>query len=429
MMHSFRNLVAGAIAAACLFVPGAAAWPRPTIAVERAVLVMRHGIRAPLADEIPAGTRTSAPWPLWPVAESRMTPHGARALAMAAHADRRLLAARGLLASDGCPAPGDIRIWTNSADRTIASGEAYASGLAPRCGLTVGHRPFGEADPLFEPLRAHATRFDAAAAIADIDRATGGMAALARRHRNAIALLDHILGCRPRGAGCVPAAAARLRPADDGSTIQLEGPIRATAGVAQVLLLQYVEGMPHPRVGWGRADAAALPRVGALHAALFAVFTRPPYMAAHQAALLGRHVLDTLSAPEGPRLEVLVGHDTNVTALAAALRVDLGAPGYATNDVPPGGALLVERLRDARSGRSFVRVSYRTQSPRQLRSLAPTVTIRPLRLPGCRGTLCDADRFSRLLRSRLAEPTDTTTAASLSVSGAGTIPSSSRFFR
>jgi len=51
------------------------------------------------------------------------------------------------------------------------------------------------------------------------------------------------------------------------------------------------------------------------------------------------------------RLSILVGHDTNVTALAAALRVDLKAPGYATNDVPPGGALLLERLRDAGSGR------------------------------------------------------------------------------
>jgi len=278
--------------------------------VERAVLVMRHGIRAPLADEIPAGTRVSAPWPLWPVTESRVTPHGARALAIVAHADRRLLAARGLLKHDP------------------------AGGIDPR------HRR-GRAGPAAPICRGHAAR--------------------------------------PR----------RL----------------------------------------GRADAAALPRVGALHAALFAVFTRPPYMAAHQAALLGRHVLDTLSAPKGPRFEILVGHDTNVTALAAALRVDLNAPGYAINDVPPGGALLMERLRDARSGRSFMRVSYRTQSPRQLRSLAPAVTIRPLRLPGCGGTLCNADRFSRLVRARLAEPTETTIVASLSVTGAAMMALPSRSIR
>jgi len=50
----------------------------------------------------------------------------------------------------------------------------------------------------------------------------------------------------------------------------------------------------------------------------------------------------------------MVGHDTNVTALAAALHVDLKAPGFARNDVAPGGALVVERLRDTRSGERFI---------------------------------------------------------------------------
>jgi len=43
--------------------------------VKRAVLVIRHGIRAPLADEIPAGTRVSAPWPLWPVVRAGILSH------------------------------------------------------------------------------------------------------------------------------------------------------------------------------------------------------------------------------------------------------------------------------------------------------------------------------------------------------------------
>jgi 4-phytase/acid phosphatase len=169
-----------------------------------------------------------------------------------------------------------------------------------------------------------------------------------------------------------------------------------------VLLLQYLEGMPIGQVGWGRASAATLRRLGSLHAALFDVFTRPPYMAAHQAAPLGGHLLDTLFSDSAPRLELLMGHDTNVTALAAALRVDLTAPGYATNDIPPGGALLLERLRDGRSGSSFVRVSYRTQSPSALRRLRIGVSLKPLRIPGCARGLCPADQFRMLLSSRLA---------------------------
>ncbi len=372
---------------------------RPAFVTERAVLVMRHGIRAPLSGEVPDGTRTATPWPKFGVPESRITPHGARALEIVAREDRKWLAARGLLDPQGCPAAGAVRIASNSSERTIDSGEEYARGLAPGCSIAVAHRPVGTVDPMFEPLRAHATAFDAKAAIADIDRATGGMTALVQRHATEIAALDRVLGC---GSGCVPGGPPRVSAEDDGHGISLEGPIRGTSGVAQVLLLQYLEGLPARDVGWGRVDAAGLKRLGALHAALFAVFTRPPYMAAHQAALLGRRVLQSLAA--GPKLDVLMGHDTNVTALAAALDVDLVTAGYATNDVPPGGALLFERVRETRSGRSFVRVSYRTQSPEALRSGGRAMTVTPLRIPGCSGTLCPVAVFERVLLARLAAP-------------------------
>lgn len=159
--------------------------------------------------------------------------------------------------------------------------------------------------------------------------------------------------------------------------------------------------MPRSDVGWGRVDLATLQQIGTLHAALFAVFTHPPYMAAHQAAVLGREVLGALSSP-GPRLTVFMGHDTTVTALASALRVELPAPGYATNDVPPGGALLIERLRDRQTGARFVRVSYRTQSPAALRQLGRETSLTTLTVPGCGTALCPAARFARVLTAHLA---------------------------
>jgi 4-phytase/acid phosphatase len=146
--------------------PTAVAARDRTLVVERAVLVMRHGIRAPLDGEVPPATRTSAPWPTWPVAESRITPHGVRALEQVAAYDRRLLAARGLLKANWCPT---IRIRTNSSVRTIASGTAYAEGFAPGCKLDIEHNALGTADPIFEPLRARATAFDARAAIKRLD--------------------------------------------------------------------------------------------------------------------------------------------------------------------------------------------------------------------------------------------------------------------
>ena len=143
--------------------------------VDRVVVVMRHGIRAPIVGEAPEGTRTGDPWPSWPVPAEHLTPHGARALQAVGRSDRAWLAKLGVLPAQGCPASGQVRIWTNTAQRTIASGEAFAEGLAPGCGLTVGHLAASEVDPLFEPLRAGVAPFDPAAAIASINANTGGV--------------------------------------------------------------------------------------------------------------------------------------------------------------------------------------------------------------------------------------------------------------
>ena len=387
-------------ALASLSSPVSAAPRHGGLILDRAVVLMRHGVRVPLDGEVPADTRSAAPWPRWPLPESRVTPHGARATTLLGRFDRRRWAQAGLLPATGCPRGGSVRIHSNTAIRTIESGQAFAAGLAPGCPIAVDHLAEDQADPLFEPLRAGATAFDARAAVAAIDRHTGGMAALADRYRPEIRLLDRVLGCGdPRG--CTGGGAPDLRPSADGRGIDLSGPIRSTSGIAQVLLLQYAEGMPASQVGWGRADAATIARLGRLHAALFDVFTRSPYMAAHQAAALGDHMLRALTRKDGPALDLLVGHDTNVTALGAALGVDLAAPGYARNDVAPGGAILLERYRDRRTGARYVRAAYQAQPLDGLRALSRRVSVMPLTVKGCTA-LCPLPTFERLLRARIA---------------------------
>ncbi len=391
-----------AIATAVTLATPAFAAPRPAPArapalkVERVVMVMRHGVRAPIDGEVPVGTRTAAPWPTWPVAAEQMTPHGMRAMAIRGAADRAWLAARGVVPAAGCPARGTVGVWTNVSRRTIDSGTGFVAGFAPGCDIAVGHRAAGAVDPLFEALRAGTTDFVPQTAIAAIERFTGGVDRLVAKHRAELRLLDRVLGCAQ--PTCSPGAPPALRASADGHGIELDGPIRRSSGIAQVLLLETAEGTPV--VGWGRVTPATLERLGRLHAALFDVFTRSPYMAAHQAGPLGRRVIASLTAPNGPALDLLVGHDTNVTALAAALRVDLVSPGYARGDTAPAGTLVLERLRDDR-GAAMVRLSYRTQTPAELGRLGSRVTTTPMTIPGC-AQRCPLDRFAALLSAHLA---------------------------
>lgn len=65
------------------------------LVTEGAVLVMRHGIRAPLDGEVPEGTRTDRPWPRWPVPQRVVTPHGEKALEIVAAADLKAVPPKG----------------------------------------------------------------------------------------------------------------------------------------------------------------------------------------------------------------------------------------------------------------------------------------------------------------------------------------------
>lgn len=371
---------AGMLAALLLAPLASHADPASPTRIERIVLLMRHGVRSPLDGEVPPATRTGQPWPRWNAPAEQVTPHGAAALRALAKADRRWFAAAGLVAARGCPDAAALRLWTNSSPRTIASGEAYAAGFAPGCTLTVGHKPEGTNDPIFEPLGAHPAAFHANRAIESITRFTGGAEALTRRHAAGLKLLEQVLACP--AAPCSPVAPSSVRASADGHGIDLTGPIRAASGTAQVLMLQYLEGLPLAQVGWGRATPARLEALGAVHGALFDVFSRPPYMAAFQMAPTVDRITQDLTAADAPKIDVLVGHDTNVAALAAVLGVPVKAPGFATNDPSPGGGIAIALVR-APDGRQAVRLWYRSQSATDMRAARDRAAWTPLRLTGC----------------------------------------------
>src|ERR1700743_142939 len=51
----------------------------------RAVIVlMRHGVRAPIESETRSGAYNAQPWPTWPTEPGVLTPHGSRALRLLA---------------------------------------------------------------------------------------------------------------------------------------------------------------------------------------------------------------------------------------------------------------------------------------------------------------------------------------------------------
>ncbi|MCE4553459.1 histidine-type phosphatase [Roseateles cellulosilyticus] len=380
--------------------------------LERVVMLWRHGLRAPLPTEAAAEPRAGEAWPSWSTPASLLTPHGRAALALSGQYQRTMLQAADLLPAQGCPAPGQVFVWANTVDRTVASGEVLAGALTPGCATPVQHLPMDQTDPLFNPIEAGAVDFDAAEAVRVIDRETGGVQALVAPEGEAVRAMQRVLGCddrRPEARCTLQTGEAALRPGADGRGLAMRGPIDVASGTAQVLALQYAEGLPMTEVGWGRARMTEIASVSRLHALLFEVYARPSYMAQRIAGPLSARLLQLLLSADAPAVSLLIGHDNNIAALTALLGVGFQFPGYGRNDPPVGSVLLLERLRDPASGRRYLRVRYEAQSLDQLRELAPLTQRSPpltltLPLPGCHATgqgLCELDAAAAWWRRRL----------------------------
>ncbi|MET4666003.1 histidine-type phosphatase [Sphingomonas sp. PvP056] len=374
--------------------------------VDRVVVVMRHGIRPPTkAQPMPQGVARD-PWPAWPVAPGWLTPHGAVAVEAIAASDRAVFTSAGLLPSRGCGAK--VALLADSDQRTIATAEHYARGIAPGCGLAIEHAPEGTTDSLFSQIDGGHVPLDPARAKAAVDAAIGpgGIAAVEARMRPLLARLDAAL-C---GRATVPIACGvakdptTILPATERSRPKLGGALDQASTAAQILLLEYADGKPAAEVGWGRVSAQDVTDFGAFHALEFGLLARPPYLAARNMAGLSPRILGWLTdpAPDAPRVAMILGHDTNIANLGGLLGLHWRVPGIAADDPVPGGAILLERLRDA-TGNVFVRASYRAQSLAELRAgTARAPYRRVLPIAGCRARgvigLCTLDAFTRKLK-------------------------------
>lgn len=371
------------------------------------MVVFRHGVRAPLQGEAAAAHYADEAWPQWSTPASLVTPHGRKAVQLSGEYLRQWLMQQALLPRNGCPAPGSLTVWANTDQRTIDSGALLADALAPGCNVQAGHRAVGSNDPLFRPIEAGAVPFDANAAVAAIQRETGGPAALLQGHAADLQALQQILGCTktPCDFARMPST---LKPSADGRGLALGGPIDLTSGTGEVLLLQYAEGMPLSQVGWGRATPERLAQVSRLHALLFDIYARPHYMASRSGAPLAREVLQRFGDAGAPKVSVFVGSDTHIAALSSLLGVHFHLPGYGADDPPPGGALVLGLWRTPDGHRS-VRAQYLAQSLDQLRTLAPLDLDHPplqqtLALGVCAGEqrmACPLLAFTQALERRL----------------------------
>lgn len=419
------SLSAGLATAGAQILPTPPGWQ-----IERAVLVSRHGVRAPSEPNAEMDRHVATAWPVWPVPPGQLSPRGEELMRMMGVYYHVLYGGRGLIQADNCPAPNTVAAWTDIDQRTRSSGAAVLAGMYPRCAnLPLRNQAnFTVSDPLFAPQPTAACPMDAAAnQAAVLARVGGSFASVHRDYATQLAMMQSVL-C-PGGATTTAAPGGRCGDAgmasrvetDANGRVRIKGPLGLASTAAEAFLMQSAEGMPKEQVAWGRlAHPAALSELLSLHALDMDLTHRTKTLAQQQGSTLlslivsvlqsGHNFPGAASVGQPVRFGLVVGHDANLYNLAGLLDLTWQIHGALPGEALPGGALAFEQFHERERGRRYVRLAYYAQTLDQMRRRArldlgdpPGMVSVPL--PACKAEAvndaCPLDTFVAIAKAAI----------------------------
>jgi len=318
---------------------------------------------------------------------------------------RAWFAERKLLSFTGSGDAAKVYLWTDTDERTRETGAALADGIMPGCHLEVHALHGSSQDELFHAIHKPDAVQSQMAVAALSGRIGDHPGALALAYRAPLDQMQRSLfqckeaRCEVAGKKSLLDVQATIEPGSGDHLADFKGPLATAATFAENLQFEYLEGMPDADLGWGKIDGTEVRSMMALHAASSDFVQRTPYIA----SLQGAHLLDTIErtlrqaesetsvsgaiGSTAHRVVFLVGHDTNITNVAAMLDAHWLIEGYQPDDAAPGGALIFELWRTPGKP-DMVKVSYLVQTPDQMRLSTPLSLTEPpasaaIFLPGC----------------------------------------------
>jgi len=376
--------------------------------IRAVVILSRHGVRAPLASEIRGSVYNAQPWPAWSEATGVLSEHGSAALRLMGAWYRTRYG--GIFSrQDGACDPQKVYAEANTSQRTVASAQSLLEGLGCKVEVTV--KPTGQTNSLFGP--------NAVAGRADPEKLAnairGRLGDQPDWWTNAFAgplnEMKHVLlDCA--GPDCdkskvsLLSAPAVVAAATGRGLVTVDGPVAMGADFAEHFLLQYAEGFPMEKVGWGRVSRPVLDRLMEMNTRYHDFVLRTPYYAqiagsdlafrikaTLQQAAAGHEIQGALGKPEDG-LILLAGHDSNLTWLGGLLRMDWLLPDQTFNATTPGSAIVFELHRNRTTGEYSVRPLFVSQTLDQIRFLKPLrdsgqPAVAPVFIPGCSGAKPD----------------------------------------
>ena len=268
---------------------------------ERVVILSRHGIRSPLNRGGSVLSRiTPHKWFNWTSAPSELSRKGAvQEFRLGQYLGRRL-EEEGLFPAKWSPAEGEVRLYANALQRTIATSRSFTAGFLPLENIPVEHHgALGTMDPVFSVcLRSIDSLF--------VQRALHEMDSLALLYRDELRqnypLLARVLDF-DQSAAKAAGDTTRFRLDDiafelrEGEEPQVTGTLCWACRAADALTLQYYEEADDRKAGFGyRLSLDGWRRISAVKEVYQRLLFATPVIARHLAQPMLGCLKDELTA-------------------------------------------------------------------------------------------------------------------------------------
>ncbi|TDQ56672.1 glucose-1-phosphatase [Mesocricetibacter intestinalis] len=344
------------------------------------VVLSRHNIRAPLSgNDSELGKITPHSWHQWSAKSSELTSRGGVLEVMQGQYFRKMLEQQGLFKEGACLNKDEILIYANSMQRTVATAEYFQAGLAPTCGLNVIHRfAPSKMDPVFFPRLTKVNDKFTQQALTEINQMLGdnGLEGINRKLAPSYELLEKVTDMKDSSL-CRDKQSCTLNT-DEATEVKfqlyrepaLSGTLKLATRITDALILQYFEQPDDNIASFGeKLSEEDWEKISYVKDVYGDILFSAPIVAANVAYPLLNYLHDEINS-EVRKFTFLVGHDSNISSVTAALGVEpYSLPNTIEKKTPIGSKLVFEKWQDKKSKQLYVAVKMVYQSTEQLRAM------------------------------------------------------------
>lgn len=350
--------------------------------LKEAVVLSRHNIRSPLSDSKSAlGRITPHEWNKWTAGKSELTLRGGVLETQMGQYFRKWAVDAGLFPENYVPTADDLNVIANSMQRCIATAQYFTSGFMPVGGVTVNHRYTpSKMDPLFNPQLTKVSPEFIAEAMKQINAMGGkkGIVGINEAIAPDYAMIIDVLDIEDS-----PMAKEKdpyLDCLDNYNTeivfekfkepsLKSGSALKELNSASDAFILQYYEQPDTLTAAFGhkltRKDWEKIAHVKDTYQDV--LFTAP-IVATNVAYPLVQYMYDELRSPDR-KFTFLVGHDSNLSAVATALGVEeYELPNAIEKKTPIGSKIVVEKFVGP-DGEEYADLNIVYQSVDQLRNM------------------------------------------------------------